>query len=59
MLAARESMEAFSCSCMCLGTFSRTALDLADKTPMQLLGPSSIAQLMHDGAKAQGMHLKS
>jgi restriction system protein len=59
MLTARESMEAFSCSCMCLGTFSRTALDLADKTPMQLLGPSSIAQLMHDGAKAQGMHLKS
>jgi restriction system protein len=59
MLAARENMEAFSCSCMCLGTFSRTALDLADKTPMQLLGPSSIAQLMHDGAKAQGMHLKS
>lgn len=59
MLAARESMEAFSCSCMCLGTFSRTALDLADKTPMQLLGPSSIAQLMHDGSKAQGMHLKS
>ncbi len=59
MLAARESMEAFSCSCMCLGIFSRTALDLADKTPMQLLGPSSIAQLMHDGAKAQGMHLKS
>jgi restriction system protein len=59
MLAARENMEAFSCSCMCLGTFSRTALDLADKTPMQLLGPSSIAQLMHDGAKAQGMQLKS
>lgn len=58
MLSARESMAAFSCTCMSLGAFSPTALDLADKTPMQLLGPSSIAQLMHDGAKAQGMTLK-
>ncbi len=53
MLAARESMEAFSCTCMSLGTFSQSAIELADKTPMQLLGPSSVAQLLHDGAKAQ------
>jgi hypothetical protein len=53
MLAARESMEAFSCTCMSLGTFSQSAIELADKTPMQLLGPSSVAQLLHDGAQAQ------
>lgn len=53
MLAARESMEASSCTCMSLGTFSQSAIELADKTPMQLLGPSSVAQLLHDGAKAQ------
>jgi hypothetical protein len=38
---------------MSLGTFSQSAIELADKTPMQLLGPSSVAQLLHDGAKAQ------
>jgi restriction system protein len=52
LLAERESQQAFSCTCMSLGTFSQAALDLAHQSPMQLLGPANIAQLMHDGAKA-------
>ncbi len=53
LLAARESRDAFSCTCMSLGVFSQAAMDLANDSPMQLLGPAHIAQLMHDGAKAQ------
>lgn len=52
LLAARESQQAFSCTCMSLGTFSQAAIDLAQQSPIQLLGPANIAQLMHDGAKA-------
>jgi restriction system protein len=52
LLAARESRDAFSCTCMSLGTFSQAAIDLAQQSPMQLLGPANIAQLLHDGAKA-------
>lgn len=52
LLAARESRDAFSCTCMSLGIFSQAAIDLANNTPMQLLGSANIAQLMHDGAKA-------
>ena len=52
LLAARESLEAFSCSCMSLGIFSQSAIDLANQSPIQLLGPANIAQLMHDGAIA-------
>ncbi len=57
LLAARESQQAFSCTCMSLGTFSQSAVDLAHQSPMQLLGPANIAQLLHDGAKAQGVRL--
>ena len=52
LLAARESSDAFSCSCMSLGVFSQAAIDLANNSPMQLLGAANIAQLMHDGAHA-------
>ena len=52
LLAARESREAFSCTCMSLGIFSQAAIDLANNSPMQLLGAANIAQLMHDGAHA-------
>lgn len=52
LLAARESQQAFSCTCMSLGTFSPSAIALAQESPMQLLGPANIAQLLHDGAKA-------
>lgn len=52
LLAAQESLDAFSCSCMSLGTFSQAAIDLADQSPLQLLGPANIAQLMHDGGSA-------
>ncbi len=52
LLALRESREAFSCTCMSLGVFSQAAIDLAHNSPMQLLGPANIAQLMHDGAQA-------
>lgn len=52
LLAARESQQAFSCTCMSLGTFSQAAIDLAQQSPIQLLGPANIAQLMHDGAQA-------
>lgn len=57
LLAARESQQAFSCTCMSLGTFSQAAIDLAHQSPIQLLGPANIAQLMHDGANAQGASL--
>ena len=50
LLAVRESRDAFSCTCMSLGVFSQAAIDLANDSPMQLLGPANIAQLMHDGA---------
>jgi len=52
LLAVRENRDAFSCSCMSLGVFSQAAIDLANESPMQLLGSANIAQLMHDGAKA-------
>ena len=52
LLAARESRDAFSCTCMSLGIFSQAAIDLANNSPMQLLGAANIAQLMHDGAHA-------
>lgn len=52
LLALRESREAFSCTCMGLGVFSPAALELARNSPMQLLGPANIAQLMHDGGQA-------
>ena len=52
LLAARESQQAFSCTCMSLGSFSQSAIDLASQNPIQLLGPANIAQLMHDGATA-------
>jgi restriction system protein len=42
---------------MSLGTFSQAAVDLAHQSPMQLLGPANIAQLMHDGANAQDASL--
>jgi restriction system protein len=50
LLAVRESRDAFSCTCMSLGIFSQAAIDLANNSPMQLLGSANIAQLMHDGA---------
>lgn len=53
LLAAQEAQQAFSCSCMSLGNFSQAAIDLAQQSPLQLLGPANIAQLMHDGAKAK------
>lgn len=49
LLAVRESRDAFSCTCMSLGVFSQAAIDLSNDSPMQLLGPANIAQLMHDG----------
>ena len=52
LLAARESRDAFSCTCMSLGIVSQAAIDLANNSPMHLLGSANIAQLMHDGAKA-------
>ena len=52
LLAARDSQQAFSCTCMSLGIFSQSAIDLASQNPIQLLGPANIAQLMHDGATA-------
>lgn len=52
LLAVRESRDAFSCTCMSLGVFSQAAIDLANDSPVQLLGSDHIAQLMHDGAKA-------
>ena len=52
LLAVRQSRDAFSCTCMSLGVFSQAAIDLANDSPMQLLGSANIAQLMHDGAHA-------
>jgi restriction system protein len=52
LLAVRQSRDAFSCTCMSLGVFSQAAIDLANDSPMQLLGSANIAQLMHDGANA-------
>ena len=52
LLAVRQSRDAFSCTCMSLGVFSQAAIDLANDSPMQLLGAANIAQLMHDGANA-------
>jgi restriction system protein len=52
LLAAVESREAFSCSCMSLGAFSQAAVALAQQHPLQLLGPAEIAQLVHDAAQA-------
>lgn len=49
LLAAQQSQQAFSCSCMSLGQFSQAARELADQNAMQLLGPADIAQLMHEG----------
>jgi restriction system protein len=52
LLAAVESQEAFSCSCMSLGAFSPAAVALAQQHPLQLLGPTEIAQLVHDAGQA-------
>jgi restriction system protein len=52
LLAVRESRDAFSCTCMSLGVFSQAAIDLANSSPIQLLGSANIAQLMHDGSNA-------
>ncbi len=54
LLAARDNADAASCSCMTLGSFSPAALDLAREQGIQLLGPADVAQLMHDGSKADG-----
>lgn len=50
LLAAVESQQASSCSCMSLGSFSQAAIDLARENRVQLLFAADIAQLMHDGA---------
>ena len=52
LLAAVETQEAYSCSCMSLGTFSPAAVALARQHPIQLLGAVEIAQLMHDAGLA-------
>ena len=52
LLGAQARQEAFSCSCLCLGSFSQAAMDLAEQNAIQLLGPTAIAQLMNEGAKA-------
>ncbi|WP_300708110.1 restriction endonuclease [Limnohabitans sp.] len=52
LLAAVESQEAFSCSCMSLGVFSPAAVALARQHPIQLLGSVEIAQLVHDAGQA-------
>jgi restriction system protein len=46
LLATVESQGAFSCSCMSLGAFSPAAVALARQHPIQLLGPTEIAQLV-------------
>ncbi len=48
LLAAVESQEVFSCSCMSLGVFSLATVALARQHPIQLLGSVEIAQLVHD-----------
>lgn len=55
LLDVRASQQAFSCTFISLGQFSQAALDLAHQSPIQLLGPANIAQLIHDGAKAQNV----
>ena len=52
LLAAVETHEAYSCSCMSLGTFSPAAVDLARQHPIQLIGSVEIAQLVHDAGPA-------
>ena len=52
LLSARESQDADGCSFISLGQFSQAALDLAGENSVQLMGPTQIAQLLHDGAKA-------
>ena len=47
-----ENHEAGSCSFITLGQFSQTAIALANKNRVQLMGPKNIAQLLHDGLKA-------
>jgi hypothetical protein len=46
LLTALENDQAFSCSCMSLGTFSPAAVALARQHPIQLLGAVEIAQLV-------------
>ena len=53
LLNVRQRDEANSCSFISLGQFSQAAKDLADENPVQMIGPTQIAQLLHDGAKAQ------
>jgi restriction system protein len=53
LLVTLESREAFSCTCMSLGVFSQAAIELANDSPVQLLGAAPIAQLLHDGARAR------
>ncbi len=52
LLAARDSTDAASCSCMALGSFSPAALELAREQGIQLLGAADVAQLMHEGGRA-------
>ena len=52
LLSARESQDAYGCSFISLGQFSQAALDLAGENPVQLMGPTQIAQLLHDGTEA-------
>ncbi len=51
LLAAVDSQSAYSCSCMSLGVFSPSAVDLARQSPLQLLGPADIARLLHDAGQ--------
>lgn len=50
LLAAQQTQQAFSCSCMSLGQFSQAARELADQNAMQLLSSADIAQLMHEAS---------
>jgi len=52
LIQALENHEAGSCSFITLGQFSQTAIALANKNRVQLMGPKNIAQLLHDGLKA-------
>ena len=53
LLNVHQRDEANSCSFISLGQFSQAAKDLADENPVQMIGPTQIAQLLHDGAKSQ------
>ena len=55
LLNVLERDDAYSCSLISLGQFSQAALDLAGENPVQLMGPTQIAQLLHECAKVQ-MH---